>query len=211
MHDGPNAAFYNDYVARTPSDSRIRFSLTERRTGDMGNSQRMQVLSEAAAKAGPDDYCVLWDDDNYFHPGALSLIAETLAGTGYPDLLLVPLKHRGKVLPPADKKISELARGDLDSGCFVLRAACYESIRPTLQAVEDCYLFDLTLFKAMRTGGGAVVGGFAMPPVGEYDGLHASVGKTRATWVVYWLSLRRIAKAVDRLFRRLLGFGLRPE
>ncbi len=207
IHDGPNATFQQDYCGRPSPDARIHFSLTEKRTGDMGNSQRMQALHAAAAHAGPYDYCVLWDDDNYFFPHALASIAETLELTGFPDLLLVPLKVRGGVLPPPDKPVSNLDLGDVDAGCLVLRAACYDSIRQRLTEVEDCYLFEIEVFRAVRAGGGAVVSAYAMAPVGEYDGLHypqVLVSRPRAQWFLYW---RRVGKALEKIFVRGAAVG----
>ena len=69
----------------------------------------------------PPDYCVFWDDDNYFATDALQKIAAALVGADRPDVLLVGIEYRSRVLPPAGVLAGALSPGQIDTASLVIR------------------------------------------------------------------------------------------
>jgi len=215
IHDGPDRDFCRDYQADPYPDSRVDFRNTAAHTADFGMTPRRVALNEIARTSLPFEYCLLWDDDNHFQPEALSTIAKKISETGFPDLLLVPFRCRGRVLPPENKGVGDLGLGELDSGCLAIRATCLEGLHDVGDglALPETYRHDFEIFQRMRMLNRAIVVAQGMAPVGQYDGLrgyHRWVSRSRwAQRVFYWLSWRRLSNSLAAVVLRLKrGEGL---
>ncbi|MDB5319711.1 MAG: tagF1 [Phycisphaerales bacterium] len=121
VHDGPStemAALVAQYAARDP---RITYMQLEMPTNDTGVSPRQAGAAHLARLDNPPDYCIFWDDDNYFVVNALQNIAAALLAAGLPDLLLVGMEYRSRILPPSGVPVAALVPGQVDSANLVIR------------------------------------------------------------------------------------------
>src|SRR4051812_32034160 len=74
VHDGPSreiAALVEKYTAR---DNRITYLQTKPAANDVGVTPRHAGASHFASLTDLPDYCIFWDDDNYFATAALQKI-----------------------------------------------------------------------------------------------------------------------------------------
>lgn len=119
VHDGPgqaSAELVRTFAAR---DVRIAYLETGTRANDTGVTPR-HVGAVNHLERGID-YCVFWDDDNWFKTGAIRKIAASIEVANWPELLVVGMKYGGRILPPVRKGLGVLRPGQIDSGCLVLR------------------------------------------------------------------------------------------
>jgi hypothetical protein len=128
------------------------------------------------------DYCVLWDDDNYFSKHALSRIVDAIEKAGRPDLLLVPFRLQTELAPPRGVPIEELTWGQIDTGCLVVKPelglAGYEDILETAsknaRPVERNT--DFRVFKYIRDRrADCRIRLASCEPIGIHDGLRMPV------------------------------------
>jgi glycosyltransferase involved in cell wall biosynthesis len=120
VHDGHNPAVESLVATSHRRDPRIAYRHTEHRSNNFGVTPRCVGLRYMIEEVGAD-YCVFWDDDNYFFRDALSRIAEGLEQAGYPDVLLMPVSYDGAILPPRDATVDQLRIGQVDTSCFVVK------------------------------------------------------------------------------------------
>jgi glycosyltransferase involved in cell wall biosynthesis len=121
VHDGPSAEIAALVAAYAQRDSRISFMQTDAPANDVGVSPRHAGAAYFTNLADPPDYCLFWDDDNYFATDALQKIAAALVASGHPDLLLVRMEYRSRLLPPADVPARALSPGQIDTANMVVR------------------------------------------------------------------------------------------
>ncbi len=152
VHDGENEAtrsMVNEFAARDP---RLHYLETPNRANDFGVTPRLLGMTQGLSGRGCD-YLVFWDDDNYFYHNALRSIARSLSAANYPDLLLVPIHYREKILP-ADKPASELEKAELDAANLVVRydLACqhYQTVEERCKSGANSYNQDFLLFEEVR-------------------------------------------------------------
>lgn len=121
VHDGPSAEIAALVAPYAQRDSRIRFMQTDAPANDVGVTPRHAGASYFADAPNPPDYCLFWDDDNYFATDALEKITAALLANGRPDLLLVGMEYRSRVLPPAGVLAAALSPGQIDTANMVIR------------------------------------------------------------------------------------------
>ena len=149
VHDGQDEAIrsmLNKYAARDP---RLHYLETPNRANNFGVTPRLLGMTQGLSARGCD-YLVFWDDDNYFYHNALRNIARSLSAANYPDLLLVPIYYREKILP-ADKPASALGETELDAANLVVRydLACqhYQTVEERCKFGANAYVQDFLLFR----------------------------------------------------------------
>lgn len=121
VHDGPDAETAALVARYTGRDPRIGYLQLDARTNDTGVSPRHAGASHFSRMDDPPDYCVFWDDDNYFATDALGRVAEALVAADRPDLLMVGMEYRSRVLPPERRPVDALCPGHVDTANLVLR------------------------------------------------------------------------------------------
>jgi glycosyltransferase involved in cell wall biosynthesis len=155
VHDGPNPEAKALVERATARDPRIAYAHTEGRSNNYGVTPRLEGLRYMIREVGAD-YCVLWDDDNYFSLGALKWIAGRIEAAGQPDLLLVPIRYEKGGAPPKDVPVEKLDYGQVDTGCIVIKPQLavegYEEMLRTGPTDDPKYYFtqDLRLFQYVR-------------------------------------------------------------
>lgn len=177
VHDGPSP-LTQALVARFRAlDPRIEYMHTATWTNDMGVSPRHEGVKHVL-EGKPPDYCLFWDDDNYFALDALERVADALEANGQPDLLIVSMRYRSRVLPPRDVLVSTLIPGHIDMASLVMRsplalAAYADLVRQKKECPEKCfYTQDYMVFDHIRRQSPAVRIGVATDVlVGLHDGL----------------------------------------
>src|SRR5260221_5427912 len=115
VHDGPDAEIATIVGEFARREARITFMNTDAAANDVGVSPRHAGASHFARLDEPPDYCVFWDDDNYFATDALQKIAAALVAADRPDLLLVGMEYRSRVLPPAGIEAGAPSPGQIDT------------------------------------------------------------------------------------------------
>ena len=185
VHDGPSLEVKSFVDRAREQDSRIAYAQTQERTNNYGVTPRAEGLRYMIREVGAD-YCVLWDDDCYFHKNALQQIVNSLEEAGRPDLLLVPMRYRRKLVPNPGASPDQLDWGDLDTGSIILRP------KLGLDGYEELLKKDFELFLRQRA-----VSGFPLVPV--YSRRKARHPDPRGV------------VSTDRRARRTQDRGLHPE
>jgi glycosyltransferase involved in cell wall biosynthesis len=181
VHDGP-APEVEAIVGRARAgDSRMAYAHTERTARDYGVSPRIEGVRHLMREVGPD-YCVFWDDDNYFSRHALARIVDAIEGAGRPDLLLVPIRLDTILAPPRGVPIEELTWGQIDTGCLVVRPRlALEGYQDILDcaARDSCAVgrnTDFRVFQYIRDRkAGCRIELASCRPIGIHDGLRTPV------------------------------------
>lgn len=125
VHDGANNDTERLVQQFISDDERIIYLETCERGNDFGVTPRYEGLKYALENLNLE-YCVFWDDDNYFYRDALARIVSSLEMNGCPDLLLMTVRYRRTILPPkevlTDVGAEWLIRpGMVDTACFTVR------------------------------------------------------------------------------------------
>ena len=95
IHDGPDEKETAEVVRRSAQgDVRIKYWETSVHSGTWGHKTRCFGIQRLAESMPTSQYILSWDDDDQFYPEALANINRAIDETGYPDLLLVPIKHK---------------------------------------------------------------------------------------------------------------------
>lgn len=201
VHDGPNENMGSLVDEARARDSRISYGHTERRANNFGVSPRIEGLRHMI-REGVADYCVFWDDDNYFSRHALARIAAALAEADHPDLLLMPILCERRVWPPPGIPVEGLDWGHVDTACLVVRPTlaldCYEQMLKTHgdEGPHFFYTQDFRLFKTIRESRPAPRITIATGrPIGIHDGLR------RTVYVRHMLGIPSFG-LVNRMFTR---------
>ena len=168
--------------SKTPESPMLRLRSA---ANNYGVTPRAEGLRYMIREVGAD-YCVLWDDDCYFHKNALQQIVNSLEEAGRPDLLLVPMRYRRKLVPNPGASPDQLDWGDLDTGSIILRP------KLGLEGYEELLKKDFELFLRQRA-----VSGFPLVPV--YSRRKARRPDPRGV------------VSTDRRARRTQDPGLHPE
>ena len=121
VHDGPSAAIAALVGQYTACDSRVTYLETPIAANDVGVTPRHAGASHFSNLNDSPDYCVFWDDDNYFASAALAKIATALTAADFPDVLLVGMEYRSRILPPKDASAATIAPGQIDTANLVIR------------------------------------------------------------------------------------------
>jgi hypothetical protein len=181
VHDGPNPEAQALVERARARDSRIAYAHTEGRSNNYGVTPRLEGLRYMIREVGAD-YCVLWDDDNYFSRGALRWIADRIEAAGHPDLLLVPIRFETTQAPPTDVPIEKLGYAQVDTGCIVVKPQLavegYEHMLRTSPTDDPMYYFtqDLRLFQHIRDEmSGVKIAVAHGRPIGIHDGLRIPI------------------------------------
>lgn len=182
VHDGPNPAIEAIVGEARARDPRFAYTHTERRSNNYGASPRAEGLRFLIREVSPD-YCVFWDDDNYFWKGALRRIAAAIEQAGRPDLLLVPIRYDHRILPPPGVTPDQISWGQVDTGCLVARPRIalesYEDMLENFANQADPKFFytqDARCFLYIRDQvPGVKIGMASMRPIGVHNGLIPSV------------------------------------
>jgi glycosyltransferase involved in cell wall biosynthesis len=177
VHDGPNPSTEGLVSRFRADDPRIEYTHTATRTNDTGVSPRHEGARHAIAQ-GPPDYCVFWDDDNYFALDALELIVDALDSAVRPDLLMVSMQYGTRILPPRDVPVSALVPGQVDTANLVISprlalAAYADVLREKAENPgKDIYTSDYMVFDFLRRQRPVISIGQALDVlVGFHDGL----------------------------------------
>ena len=120
IHDGPSPPTQALVARFRALDPRIEYMHTAAWTNDMGVSPRHEGVRRVL-EGKPPDYCLFWDDDNFFAIDALKRVTDALEASGRPELLIVSMRYRGRDLPPRDIPVSKLIPGQIDMGSLVIR------------------------------------------------------------------------------------------
>jgi len=121
VHDGPSADIAALVAKYTARDNRITYHQTESAANDVGVTPRHAGASHLMSLTDPPDYCIFWDDDNYFATDALANIATALIAADSPDLLLVGMEYRACILPPKNVTATAIVPGQIDTANLVVR------------------------------------------------------------------------------------------
>lgn len=155
VHDGPNPSVAALVARYRAADPRIEYLETAAPFNDTGVTPRLEGARHALA-GDPPDYCVFWDDDNYFDTDALRKIAEAVESAGRPDLLIVSMDYRGRIVPPRGVAVAALAPGQVDTANLVIRPglarAGYEEVLRKKAASPglNIYTSDFMVFDYVR-------------------------------------------------------------
>ena len=181
VHDGPNPdaeALVGRAAARDP---RITYAETAAKTNDVGVSPRA-VGARYMCREVRADYCVFWDDDCHFSRRALRRIVDAIAAAGRPDLLLVPYRKDGEILPTPGARVDQLTWGQVDTACLVARPEValegYEYMRDAFRDQPPAFHYpsDYRFFQHVRDEvPGLTIRAAACRPIGLHDGLWTSV------------------------------------
>jgi glycosyltransferase involved in cell wall biosynthesis len=121
VHDGPSAEIAALVAKYTARDGRISYLQTQTPANDVGVTPRHAGASFFTNLIDPPDHCIFWDDDNYFATDALTKIAAALIAADSPDLLLVGMEYRSRILPPKTCTAATIAPGQIDTANLVVR------------------------------------------------------------------------------------------
>lgn len=166
IHDGPSAAC--EQYFREINDSRFTFISLKKRKNDWGYSPRIQALM--TLNSDQFDYCVFWDDDNFYPSDTLANIAAGLLQTNQPDFLISRIFFAGTFLPPPGKSFANLAPSDIDTACMTVRTEVAKAIYPKItyrgkERGEDVEFYQALISKPDLTGELS-----SYPPKIVYDG-----------------------------------------
>lgn len=181
VHDGPSLEVKSFVDRAREQDSRIAYAQTQERANNYGVTPRAEGLRYMIREVDAD-YCVLWDDDCYFHKNALQQIVNSLEEAGRPDLLLVPMRYRRKLVPNPGASPDQLDWGDLDTGSIILRPKLglegYEELlkKDSNYFCGDGLCQDFRLFLYIREERPDVrIRVASCRPIGVHDGLRTQV------------------------------------
>ena len=181
VHDGPSLEVKSFVDRARAQDSRIAYAETQERANNYGVTPRAEGLRYMIREVGAD-YCVLWDDDGYFHKDALQQIVKSLEEAGRPDLLLVPMRYGQKLVPQPGASPEKLDWGDLDTGSIVIRPKLglegYEELlrKDSKYYCGNSYCAGFPLVPCIREERPEVrICVASCPPVGVHDGLRTQV------------------------------------
>lgn len=117
IHDGPNEE-YKIYFSKC-LDGRINFQQLDEQVGDWGYAPRLKGLKDC--DKSDKNYCLLWDDDNYYPPNVLQIFCDDLVANDFPDYLLVRIIQGGTSLPSFSATMDELGPHTIDTACLVIK------------------------------------------------------------------------------------------
>jgi len=156
-HDGPNAEVAALVAAYAQRDLRITFIQTDAPANDVGVTPRHAGAAYFTNLADPPDYCLFWDDDNYFATNALQKIAAALLAADHPAALLVGMEYRSRLLPPAGVPAAALSPGQMDTANMVIRLplalAAYANVleQKARSPQQSLYTQDYIAFDYLRS------------------------------------------------------------
>lgn len=141
VHDGPSPSIRSLVDSFHRSDSRIAYTETEVAAKNAGLTPRLKGIEYLDAEHPAPDYVLSWDDDNAYALDALEQIAVALEAAGRPDLLLVCVRYRSKVIPPGDVPIRSLKVGQVDTASMIFRPSlakdAYTSVNRQSETTRD--------------------------------------------------------------------------
>jgi len=172
VHDGPGSKEVAETVGRSAmGDSRIHYLETPVHSGDMGNGPRLFGIQNVVEIVPTIQYILLWDDDNKFFPDALVNIDKAIQQSCYPDLLIVPIKHKWRSLPLRELPLRTCPMGNVDTANLCVKTEIAIEHYGKSRHPSDAYHGDFYFYNSICDDQSTRVCLANIDNIGCYDGL----------------------------------------